>query len=118
MTSLIVLGELMINDVMSVEYTELDNGCPALCFCSDLIIPLTNKTMVQSYINYTDNDMKFKILNLTIQDLSFTYTSPEVTQIKAKVNGKFEFMGYVDNDDLYTAMEKVLTRLKEGEDEN
>jgi hypothetical protein len=74
----------MIKDIMSVEYTELDNGTPCLCFCSDLSIPLTNKTMVKSFVNYMDNDMKFKILNLHIQDLTFTNMSPEATLVKAK----------------------------------
>ena len=106
----------MIQDIMSVSYTEMDNGYPALCFCSDLIIPLTNKTMVQSYINYMDNDLKFKILNLNIQNLSFTYFGPETTSVKAKVNGKFEQMGFVDTQELYNCMLKVLICLKEGEE--
>ena len=108
----------MVQDVMSVDYTELDNGCPALCFCSDLIIPLTNKTMLQTFINYMDNDLKFKIVNLTIQDLCFTYMSPEVTIVRAKVNGKFEHMGFVSTSELYHNMAKILATLKEYQNES
>jgi len=107
----------MIKDVMSVSYTELDNGCPALCFCSDVIIALTNKTMVQSFINYMDNELKFKIVNLRIQNLSFTYMG-EVILINAKVNEKFEQIGFADTQELYDCMIKVVNNLKEGEDDN
>ena len=103
----------MIKDIMSVSYTEFDNGCPALCFCSDISIPLTNKTMVQSFINYMDNDMRFKIVNLRIQDLSFTYLGPETTTVSAKVNGKYELIGIADTTELYDCMIKVLNTLKE-----
>ena len=103
----------MIKDVMSVSYAEFDNGCPALCFCSDISIPLTNKTMVQSYINYMDNDLKFKILDLKIQNLSFTYLSLDTTSVKAKVDSKWEQMGFVNTDELYICMAKVLKTLKE-----
>jgi hypothetical protein len=110
----------MVNekDIMSVEYTEMDNGCPALCFCSDLVIPITNKTMVQSYCNYMDNDMIFKVYDLHIQTLMISCLNVDISSIKAKINGKFEFMGFVDTTDLYNAMKRVLERLKEGADEN
>ena len=107
----------MVQDVMSVEYTELDNGTPCLCFCSDLSIPLTNKTMVKTYINYMDNDLKFKIIDLRIQDLMFFYMGPDVTAIKAKVNGKFEQMGFVSTDDLLECMRKVLKTLEDWTNE-
>lgn len=107
----------MIQDVMSVSYTELDNGYPALCFCSDLIYPLTNKTMVKTYINYMDEQLRFKILDLKIQDLAFTYLS-ENTIVKAKVNGKLEQMGFVQTEELYNCMHRVLTTLTEVMDES
>jgi hypothetical protein len=103
---------------MSVEYTEMDNGCPALCFCSDLVVPITNKTIVQSFCNYIDNNMKFKIMDLHVQTLLMTFINNDICSIKAKVNGKFEFMGFVSTQDLYNAMKRVLERLKEGADEN
>jgi hypothetical protein len=65
-----------------------------------------------------DNDMKFKIVDFRIQDLMFFYMSPEITVVKAKVNNKFEQMGFVATQDLYDAMTRVLARLKEGEDES
>lgn len=101
----------MVNDVMSVEYTELDNGTPCLCFCSDLSIPVTNKTMVKSFINYIDNDLKFKISNLRIQTLTFSFVSNEITSVSAKVNNKYEFMGFVSTGDLYLCMKKALETL-------
>ena len=103
----------MIKDVMSVAYTELDNGCPALCFCSDISIALTNKTMVQSFINYMDNDLKFKIIKLKIQNLAFTYVSPDAVMVYAKVNDTHEFMGMVNTEELYSCMTRVLDTLKE-----
>lgn len=105
-------------DVMSVEYTETDAGIPALCFCSDLIVPITNKTIVQSFCNYIANDMKFKIMDLHVQTLMITFVSNDICSIKAKVNGKFEFMGFVNTQDLYTAMEKVLQTLKDLSNES
>jgi len=107
----------MIKDVMSVSYTELDNGTPALCFCSDIIIPITNKTMVQSFINYMDNDLKFKIIDLRIQTLALTYFGPDVISIKAKVNSVWELMGFVGTQEIYECMSKVLNTLKEGTNE-
>ena len=96
---------------MSVEYTELDNGTPCLCFCSDLTVPITNKTMIKSFINYIDNDLKFKISNLQIQTLTFTFVSNEITSVSAKVNGKFAFMGFVNTDDIYNCMTKAFETL-------
>ena len=106
------------HDIMSVEYTESDSGIPCLCFCSDLIIPITNKTIVQSYCNYMDNDMIFKVHELHVQTLLISCLNVDISSIKAKVNGKFEFMGFVDTNDLHNAMRRVLERLKEGADEN
>ncbi len=110
----------MVNekDIMSVEYTELDNGTPALCFCSDLIIPITNKTIVHSYCNYMDNNLKFKINDLHVQTVLISFINNDITSIKAKVNGKFEFMGLVATNDLYNAMKRILERLREGMNEN
>lgn len=105
----------MVNekDIMSVEYTELDNGLPALCFCSDLVIPITNKTMSQSFVNYFENDMKFKIANLRIQNLEFSLINNDITSVSAKVNSKFEFMGFVNTNDLHSCIAKVAKTLKE-----
>ena len=104
-------------DIMSVEYTEFDNGCPALCFCSDLTIPLVNKTMVQSYINYMDNELKFKISNLRINDLEFTFINNDIVSVRAKVNSTYEFMGFVNTTELYNCMCKIIKTLKEAENE-
>ena len=109
----------MVNeqDIMSVEYTEFDNGCPALCFCNDIIIPITNKTMAKSYVNYMRNDMRFKILNFKIQDLMITYLSQDITSLQARINGKFEFMGLVNSEDMLFHMAQVVDKLEEGEEE-
>lgn len=103
-------------DIMLVEYVETDNGCPALCFCNDISIPITNKTMVQSFINYMTNDMKFKIVNFKIQNLMFNFISNDITSVMAKVNGTFEFIGFVNSNDLLNCMEKIVICLKERAD--
>ena len=102
---------------MSVEYTETDNGIPCLCFCSDLIIPITNKTIVQSYCNYIDNDMIFKVHDLHVQTLLISCLNVDISSIKAKVNGKFEFVGFVDTCELHSCMEKILITLTKNRDE-
>ena len=104
-------------DIMSVEYTETDSGLPCLCFCSDLIIPITNKTIVQSYCNYMSNDMIFKITDLHVQNILITCLNLDVSGIKAKVNGRFEFMGFVSTPELHEAMKRVLKNLKEEHNE-
>ena len=110
----------MVNekDIMSVEYTETDNGIPCLCFCSDLIIPITNKTIVQSYCNYMENNMIFKVTDLHIQTLMISCLNVDISSIKAKVNGKFEFLGFVNTTELHSCMEKILITLKSTSNEN
>ena len=100
-------------DIMSVEYTELDSGWPALCFCSDLIIPLTNKTMVNSFNNYMSSDLRFKIVNFKINNLMLTYVNEELTIVRAKVNGVFVPMGYVSSTDIHNVLIRVANKLKE-----
>ena len=103
-------------DVMSVEYTELDNGCPALCFCSDLITPITNKTMLRSFCSFVDNDLAFKIHRLQIQNVAFTTIGENLVYVEAKINSKTKFvpMGYVYIHDLYKAIKKAIATLEES----
>ncbi|MCI4436234.1 MAG: hypothetical protein JHC33_05415 [Ignisphaera sp.] len=64
--------------------------------------------------------MIFKVYDLHIQTLLISCLTVDISSIKAKINGKFEFMGFVDTTDLYNAMKRVLKCLKEkeGADEN
>lgn len=104
--------ELMMIDLLTVEYTELDSGCPALCFASDLIVPITNKTMAKSYCNYMNSDLRFKINQFKIQNLMFSYIDEDRTEIKGKVNSTFALMGYAESDQLYNAMRQVVSALE------
>ena len=100
------------NDLMTVEYTELDNGCPALCFCSDLISPITNKTLAKSFCNFIDNDLKFKIVGLKLQKVMLTFVEPDLIEIQGKIDKTYYLMGYANINDLYRAMKQVVNTLE------
>jgi hypothetical protein len=64
-----------------------------------------------------DNDMIFKITDLHVQNILITCLNIDISGIKAKVNGKFEFMGFVSTPELHEAMKKILKNLKEAHDD-
>ncbi len=108
------MSETKYNDIMSVSYTETDNDIPALCICSDIVIPITNKTLVISFCNFIDNDLTFKISNLTINKLRFTLVEDQIIEIKAKVDNDFVLMGYVGLKELHACFMQIKEKLTEG----
>ena len=102
-------------ELMTVDYTEMDNGCPALCFCNDLIIPITNASFVKSFITFSECDLVFKLNFLTGQKLSFTVVSeddfnPEESILEVFVS-KLS-MGYTRLGGLLSSMHLVSDTMK------
>lgn len=58
-------------ELMSVEYTETDLGWPAICFCSDFIVALTNTSFVKSFISFAEGELIFKLNSLAGNKLAF-----------------------------------------------
>ena len=89
-------------DMMSVSFTVLDNDVPAIDFCSEFSIPVTQKTFCKSFINFYDNDLRFRIANLSTNCLSFKWYDKDEHILE--VYFKKEFVGYVLVGDLYNAI--------------
>ena len=107
----------MNTDIMSISYTETDAGIPAVCFCSDIAIPIVNKTAVLSLTNFISNDLKFKINKLKVNpNLMFTLAEDDQILVEARVGTKFVKMGYVSEHELYVVMLLVLDTLKRLQD--
>lgn len=104
-------------EIMPVTFELLDNGFPAITFCGEFTVAISNKTFVSSYISYYDNDMKFKLGTLSGNSLSFKWEDEEKKILK--VFFKKEFMGYTLVGEIYNVFTKCYQQLvelkKEGE---
>lgn len=97
---------------MSVEYTELDSGVPAVVFCSEFTVPITAKTFVKTFItNYEDRELWFKLPHVSGNQLSFSWANE--SQGVLEVNWKKMPMGYSYAGDLYNAFCKCSQTLQE-----
>ena len=100
--------------LMSVCFEELESGIPAVNFCSDFTVPITNKTFARSFITFYENDLWFRLGNLSANKLSFkVYDEAEGI---LEVYFTKEFMGYVLCGELYNAFVKVHQTLAEAKD--
>lgn len=96
---------------MSVTYDEMDSGAPALCFCMELSIAISNKTLAKSFVHYYENDMAFKLGSLSGNRFSFKWYDEDKGILE--VHFKNIFMGYVLSGELYNAFVKVYKTLLE-----
>lgn len=96
---------------MSVCFEVIDNDLPALNFCSEFSVPVTQKTFCKSFISYYENDLRFRIPSLTTNKLSFKYEDADETILE--VSFKKEMMGYVLVGDLYNAIVHCYQYLEE-----
>lgn len=96
----------MSKELMTVEYTELDNGLPALVFCNDFIIAIKAKTYAQTYVASYDNELLFNLKGYSHNGIKLTFddqsNSIQVDHIKLGL------IGYVDPYELYQIMSKCL----------
>ena len=102
-------------ELMTVEYTETDSDCPALCFCNDLIVPITNNSFVKSFITFAECELVFKLTFLSGNKLSFTVVvedeeHPDESILEVFL-GKLS-MGYAKLGSLTEAMHYVAAKLK------
>ena len=99
----------MTYEIMTVSYTELDNTCPAICICSDLIIPITNKSFPKNFIGFYDKDIKFNINNLSGCSIKFKIIDEENEILEFYY--KTMFVGYVSMSDIYTVFIQCYNEL-------
>ena len=99
-------------DMMSVSFTVLDNDIPAINFCSEFSIPITQKTFCKSFITYYDNDLKFRIAGLSTNCLNLKWYDNEEHVLE--VYFKKDFMGYVLVGDLYNAITHCYQFIEES----
>ena len=103
-------------ELMSVDYTETDSEWPALVFCSDFIVAITNASFVKSFIVFSETDLIFKLNYLSGNKLSFTVAYedediPENSVIQVFLD-KLP-MGYASLDSITEAMHYVAAKLKQ-----
>ena len=101
-------------ELMTVEYTETDSDWPALCFCNDFIVAITNASFVKSFISFAETELVFKLTFLTGNKLSFTVryedeVNPEDSVLEVFL-GKAS-MGYARLGSLTEAMNYVAAKL-------
>ena len=99
----------MEHQIMSINYTELENGLPAICVCSDFIIPITSKSIVSSFIGFYNKDLKFKINNLSNSLIKFTINTENETILQLYY--KNMFIGYISMDEMYSIFLKCYETL-------
>lgn len=99
--------------LMSVSYEELESGAPALNFCSEFTVPMSNKTFVKSFISFYDNDLRFKLAMLSANKLAFKWHSEE--QGILEVYFQSHFMGYALCGDIYNALTHVYKAFLESQ---
>jgi len=104
----------MSHELMSVSYTELDNGRPAICLCSDFIIPITNKGLPKSFIGFYDKELKFNLNNLSNSLIKFK-TVEEDEEI-LEIYYKNMFIGYISIYDMYNVFIQCYNALLNIED--
>ena len=106
-------------ELMSVDYTETDSGWPAICFCSDFIVVVTNNSFVKSFISFSEGELIFKLNSLAGCKLSFHVVrdnedNPEDSVIEVFLN-KLS-MGFVKVGTLTEVMYYIQAQLKKLKD--
>lgn len=96
-------------EIMSVSYTELENNCPAICICSDFIIPITTKGLVKSFIGFCDKDLRFNLNGLSNSILKFksVLDDEEILELYYKNM----FVGFVAILDMYNVFVQCYNEL-------
>ena len=88
------------DELMSVSFDIGENEVPFLVFCSEFKIPMFNKSFVNSYISYYENDMKFKCGTMGVRLLTLKWYKEEDEILEVYTNK--EFMGLVRASEIYT----------------
>lgn len=89
----------MFDNILTVEVQYSDFDVPMLVFCSEFIIPITNKTLINSFIFYFENDLRFKLGALSGNGFRFEWKDEQNDLLN--VYFKHNFMGYILCTDLY-----------------
>ena len=96
-------------ETLSLDYTELDNTCPAICVCNDFIVPITSKNFAKNFIGFYEKDLKFNLNNMQCNGLKFELENEE--QEILRIYYKKLFMGYATMYDLYIIFIKCYNAL-------
>lgn len=103
---------------MAIDITETDSELPAICFCNDIIVPITSQTFVKNIISFIENDLLFKLNNITHNKLKFALEYYIENNPNDSVLGVYLgslFMGYISASSLLIVMKDIsvlLHRLK------
>ena len=98
-------------EIMSVSFDILDNNNPAINICSELSISVTQLGFCKSFISYYDNDLRFKISDLSTNTLSFKWYDKKESILKLYY--KKEVVGFVLVGDLYNVITQCYKYLEE-----
>lgn len=98
-------------EIMSVSFDILDNGISAINICSEMSIPVSQIVFCRSFISYYDNDLRFKISNLSTNTISFKWYDGNENILELYY--KKEFVGYVLVGDMYNVIIKCYQTLQE-----
>ena len=99
----------MSYDMLNIEYTELDNGCPALCICNEFIIPITSKAFPKNFIGFYDKELQFNINNMSTGKLKLKVLNIEQEIIELYYTNLL--VGYIDMKTMYNVLTKCLITL-------
>ena len=102
------------DELMSISFNIAESGIPCLVFCSEFQVPMTSKWFVSSYINYYENDLKFKVGTMSSFTLKLSWYNEDKNILE--VHLKKEFMGLASASELYANLllcQKQLQELKE-----
>ena len=96
-------------EIMLVEYTELDNGCPAICICNDFIVPITSKNFAKNFIGAYDRELKHKLDGIGTGLISFKIVEEEQEILELFYRGLS--VGFVTMYDMYIVFIKCYNAL-------
>lgn len=104
-------------DLITVSYSETDEGIPVLLVNNDVAFVINNHSFVKSFISFVNSEMIFKLANLSGNKLSFSVVdNTEEHEILAVYFNKM-LVGKVEVSELTEVMYEILAtlqRLKKG----
>ena len=93
-------------------YFDINNEIPVLNIEDKYIIPLTNNTFIKSYINYYDNDMKFKLGNMSGNGMKYKWYDEDQGIIEFYLKNKY--ICNITTDILYNIFKEYVSWRKEN----
>ena len=102
-------------ELMTVDYTETDSEWPAICFCNDFIVAVSNISFVKSFLIFAEGELVFKLGFLSGNKLSFKVAaedeeSPEESILEVYFDKKP--MGFVRLETLTNVMHSIRAQLQ------